>query len=78
MTALQIGDRVRHSGYALQSSRDWWLQQGEPRRKQLAKDAYDKLVAERGTVSAILHNGFEIKWDNGSVSRCLSCRVEKA
>ncbi len=81
-----IGQRVRHSGYALRSDRDWWLAQGDYTKKQRAKDTYDKRCAERGTITAILPGdaargiapGLQVTWDNGSVSKCLSCRVERA
>ena len=73
---MKTGDRVRHSGYALQAQRDYWQMCGTEPRKSRLGDAYKARVAERGTVTAILDNGVEVTWDNGSVSRCLSSRVE--
>ena len=72
-----VGDRVRHSGYALMSERDYWQGCGTEPRKSRLKDAYFARVAERGTVAAILANGIEVKCDHGPVSRCLSSRVER-
>jgi hypothetical protein len=76
--SLQVGDRVRHSGYALTADRDYWQGCGTEPRKSRLKEAYLKRVAERGTVTAVLDNGLEVTWDGGSVSRCLSSRVQSA
>ena len=82
---FKIGDRVRQSGYALRPYKDSWLNEGREPSKGYKKDAYDKLLAERGTVTAILPGnpakyispGIEVKWDHGSISHCLDYRVEK-
>ena len=76
----EIGQRVRHSAHVLGKKRDYWNQCGREPMKSGAKAALDKAIAERGTVTAILAGdpdrgvspGVEVKWDNGSVSRCLS------
>ncbi len=81
-----VGQRVRHSGSVIQRKRDYWNSCGREPFKTGAKDALDRAVAERGTVTAILpgdpergvSKGLEVKWDSGSVSRCLSCMVDAA
>ena len=81
---MNVGDRVRHSGHVIQKKRDYWNQCGREPMKSGAKRALDEAVAERGTITAILPGdsdrgvspGIEVKWDNGSVSRCLAYRVE--
>ena len=83
---FNIGDRVKHSGYALMSERDYWQGCGTEPRKSRLGDAYKAKCAERGTVTAILSGdsnrgvspGIEVTWDSGSVSRCLTSRVEMA
>ena len=73
---MQVGTRVRHSGYAIMPLRDHWNNCGDYARKSRAKDALDKALAERGTVTELLHNGVKVQWDSGSVSQCLTYRVE--
>lgn len=81
---IPVGARVRHSGYALRSLRDFWLNAGEHTRKNNAKAALDKAIAERGTVVEHLPadpkrgvmSGLRIRWDNGTETRCLDYRVE--
>lgn len=83
---MNVGDRVKHSGHVINRKRDYWNQCGREPMKSGAKDALEKAVAERGTITAILVGdssrgvspGLEVKWDSGSVSRCLSYLVEKA
>ncbi len=83
---MNVGDRVRHSGYVTQKKRDYWNQQGEYTAKSRAKKWLDDCIAERGTITAILPGdpdrgvspGLEVKWDGGSVSRCLSYLVSPA
>lgn len=72
---MQVGQRVRHSGHVTQQKRDYWNSCGHEPQKSRAKDALDACLAERGTITAILHNGYSVQWDNGSVSHCLSHRV---
>ena len=82
---FKIGDRVRHCTKMLYDARDSWQSEGREPYKGYKKDAYDKLCAERGTVTAFLPGnpakyispGIEVKWDNGSISHCLDYRVEK-
>ncbi len=81
-----IGQRVKHSGHVINKKRDYWNQCGREPMKSGARKALDAAVAERGTITAILPGdpargvspGIEVKWDSGSVSRCLSYLVEKA
>lgn len=81
---FQVDDRVRKSAYALRSKRDYWLAQGDSRRKEQAKDWLDQATAERGTVAEILAGdssrgvspGVRVAWDNGSESKCLPCMIE--
>lgn len=83
---MNIGDRVRHSGYVLQGLRDHWNRCGDYTRKTRAKAHLDAKTAERGTLVAFLpadpargvSPGLEIHWDNGSVSKCLSYLVVPA
>lgn len=80
---LQIGQRVKHSGHAIQPKRDYWNQCGQHAQKSAAKRALDDAIAERGTVTAILDGdpsrgvspGLQITWDNGTVCNCLAYRV---
>jgi hypothetical protein len=84
--AIQIGDKVKKSAQALRSKRDYWLAQGDPRRKSQAKEWLDAAMAERGMVAEILTGdsgrgslpGLRIVWDNGSESKCLPYMVEAA
>ena len=81
-----IGQRVRHSGHVLSKKRDYWNQCGREPMKSGAKRALDAAIAERGTVTALLPGdpsrgvspGIEVKWDSGSVSKCLSYLIEPA
>lgn len=72
---MNVGDKVRHSGYVTMAKRDYWNQCGSEPAKGRAKDALDACIAQRGVITAVLHNGYEVQWDDGSVSRCLSYRV---
>lgn len=82
--SFTVGQRVKHSGRVIQEKRDYWNRCGREPMKSGARQALDKAVAERGTVSALLPGdpsrgvspGLEITWDNGSTSRCLSYLVE--
>ena len=81
---MQIGDKVRHSGYAIRPKRDYWLSLGDYSRKERAKDALDAFIAERGTITELLPadpsrgvaKGLRVQWDNGSESKCLPYMVE--
>lgn len=75
---MNIGDRVRYSGYVTNRARDYWNNCGREPQKSGAKKELDRLVALRGTVMEILDPGLTVKWDNGSVSNCLSYIVEPA
>jgi hypothetical protein len=80
---LNVGDTVRHSGYALQSDRDYWQGLGDYTRKERAKENYMAKVAERGAVTALLPRekygitniDLEITWNDGHVSRCFAYMV---
>ncbi len=82
---MNVGDRVRHSGYVTQKKRDYWNNCGREPMKSGAKKALDECIAERGVVTAILPGdsargvspGLEVTWDNGTKSKCLSYCVEK-
>lgn len=84
--AFAIGQRVKHSGHVINKKCDYWNSCGREPMKSGAKRALEEAVAERGTVTAILPGdpdrgvspGIEVKWDGGSVSRCLSYLVEAA
>lgn len=84
--AFQVGNRVRHSHHVVMRKRDYWNSCGDYARKQAAKDALDKCIAERGTITALLIGdpsrgvspGIEVVWDNGSISRCLDYMVSAA
>jgi hypothetical protein len=81
---MKIEDRVKQSGYSLKGKRDYWQSLGREPAKSNAKQAYQKACNERGTITAILQAnksrgisaGFEVTWDNGTVSRCLGYRIE--
>ena len=81
-----IGDRVKHSGHVINRKRDYWNSCGREPMKSGARRALDAAVAERGTITAILMGdpsrgvspGLEVKWDGGSVSRCLDYLVAPA
>lgn len=83
---MQIGDKVKHSGYAIRPKRDYWLSLGDYSRKQSAKDALDRFEAERGTIIELLEadasrgvaKGVRVQWDNGGESKCLPYMVEVA
>lgn len=47
-----VGTRVRWSGYALKSDRDYWLSCDSSSAKSAAKDHLDRKTAERGTVES--------------------------
>ncbi len=72
---MKIDDRVKHAGYIVQQKRDYWNNQGREPQKSRAKKWLDDAIAERGTITKILHNGYEVTWDNGSVVQCLGYRV---
>lgn len=63
------GDRIRYSCYALRSLRDGYLEEGDPARKETKRGWYDAKRAELGTVIAVREYGYEIQWDNGSISQ---------
>lgn len=81
---FKIGQRVKHSGPVIQRARDYWNNQGREPQKSGARKALDEAVAQRGTITALLPGdgargvspGLQITWDNGSLSNCLSYRVE--
>lgn len=83
---FSVGQRVKHSGYVINRKRDYWNSCGREPMKSGAKRALDEAVAARGTITAILEGdssrgvspGLEVKWDNGSISRCLSYMVISA
>ena len=83
---MKIGDRVKQSGYALQRKRDYWQSLGRESTKSSAKRAYEAACNVRGTITGILEanrsrgiaGGFEVTWDNNTVSRCLGYRIELA
>ncbi len=81
---LKVGDRVKKSAYALSGARDHWLASGGGAKEQ-AKAWYDQAKALRGVVTELLHgksfissDGYEVKWSDGSVSRCMTSVVVKA
>lgn len=81
---MQIGDRVKHSEYAIRPKRDNYHAQGEYSRKQSAKRYLETYEAERGTLIEFLPAdssrgvaaGLRVRWDNGSESKCLPYMVE--
>ena len=83
---MNIGTRVQNSGYVTNRARDYWNSCGREPMKSRAKRALDDAIAKRGTVTAILTGddsrgvspGLEIKWDDGSTSKCLSYLVIEA
>lgn len=79
---LEVNDRIKPSEYALRGAREYWLQQGEPSRKSQAKQWYEDKKAKRGTITKVYNNGFadsyDILWDDGSISSCLTNMVVKA
>jgi hypothetical protein len=72
---MNAGQRVRHSGHVTMRARDYWCSLGDYARKTRAKDELERLIAERGTILEVLHNGFKVQWDSGSVSSCLGYLV---
>ena len=76
MSALAVGARVRYSGYALQSVRDYWQGCGAYPAKDRARAEYERQLALRGTVAAVLPRGYEVRWDDGSMSQSISYRIE--
>jgi len=73
---VKTGDRVKYTSYALQKERDAYLNQGEPKKKALFKDAHDKKAARRGTVTSQDANGHTVKWDDGGVGSVLPYMIE--
>lgn len=81
---MNVNDRVKPSGHALRSKRDYWLSLGDYTRKQRAKEALDREASRRGTVVELLPAdtsrgvaaGLRVAWDDGSESRCLPYMVE--
>lgn len=61
---FKVGDRVKWSGSVLRSKRDYWLGLGREPMKSCAKRELDKATAQRGTVTAILSFGVEVKLDD--------------
>ena len=55
---MKAGDRVRWAGIVIQHKRDYWLKQGEMKRKSAAKKWLDAALAERGTVISCEVNRF--------------------
>lgn len=83
---MNVGQRVRYSGYVTQQKRDYWCSCGREPMKSGAKKALDDAVAARGTVTALLPGdtsrgvspGLEVTWDDGTLSKCLSYIVMEA
>ena len=76
-----IGQTVKLSGYALESSRMYWLGLGHEPAKTRARDNYHAKQAARGIVTAhcpTKHSqaAIEITWDSGPKSTCLDYMVE--
>lgn len=86
MARFNVGNRVKHSGHVINKKRDYWNSCGREPMKSGARNALDKAVAERGTVTAILpadagrhvSPGIEVTWDGGGISRCLDYLVDLA
>lgn len=80
--SIPVGATVKHSGYALQSQRDFWQQCGREPQKSRLKEAYLERVALRGVVTQAYHNGYangyDVLWSNGQTSSCLTCMIELA
>ncbi len=81
---FKIGDKVKNSGYVINKKRDYWNSCGREPMKSGARTALDEAIAARGVITAILpakesyiSPGIEVKWDCGSVSRCLDYLVSK-
>ena len=85
MLNIPVGARVRHSRYVTDRKRDYWNSLGDYTRKSRAKDDLDECIAERGTVTGHKKgnpkigsmDGYEVKWDNGSVSSCLPHMIDE-
>lgn len=73
---MKVGDRVKLSGYALQSARDWWLGLGDYTRKQAARKYLDDQMARRGVVASAKDHTITVVWDDGIVTHSLDYRVE--
>lgn len=85
MSNLAVGSRVKYSAYALEFSRNRYLDAGRISDKERAKRFYEREKAKRGTVTAVttLHGsgfpvtGYEVTWDDGAVSQTLDSRIEE-
>jgi hypothetical protein len=91
---FEVGDRVKYSGSALESSRQYYLGLGDYSRKNAAKADYEKKLAMRGTVTDVSHinatgnlshsGGAEVKWDDNypsgqpHMSQTMDHMLEKA
>jgi len=86
LNGFSVGDRVRNSGLVTQRARDYWNSCGREPMKSGAKQALDECIAARGTVISILPGdysrgvspGIEVAWDDGTVSKCLTYRIDHA
>lgn len=74
---MQVGDRVRRSGYAIMPLRDHWNNCGDYTRKTRARDALDRALTDRGTVVEVLSHGLKVQWDDGQIVQCLNYSVER-
>ena len=73
--------RVKPSAYALESLRTAYQLCGAGIKKQRAKAAYETSAARRGrivAVEAIEPASYQIVWEDGRISHCLSDMVEPA
>ena len=74
-TRFPLGATVRMSGYSLESSRQYWLIQGDRMRQDRAHESYLSKVAKRGTVTAHLPGQYgsaiEVAWADGTKSQGL-------
>lgn len=79
---LNIGDKVRWSGYAIKPRRDYWLSCGSYSAKSAAKQALDDMSNIRGEITRVYKskqgaNCVEVTWFDGSRHDCLDHLVMK-
>lgn len=87
--SYHVGTRVQLSGYALESSRLYYLGLGEYTRKAQAQAVYEAKRAQRGTITRIdpppdplKMNGrtcavYAVQWDDGHTSECMPYMVQE-
>lgn len=73
---MKIGDKVKHSEYALRPKRDYWQSLGHEPAKSRAKSTYLAYESEVGIVIEVSKTSVTVVWNDRYTSSCVSWMIE--